>query len=364
MRLSAAVAMATLASGTAMAGSLDRSNQDIGVLFEEGTHARLSFGYIRPDLQGTDVAGIGTGDVADNYFTGSLGYRQQLSDALSFALIIDQPYGADISYPASSPVLGNTAATLNTSSIAAYLRYEFGNGFSVHGGVRSQKLDANVTLAGAAYGGLNGYNVDLDGDSAFGYQAGVAYERPEIALRVALTYHSEIDHDLDTVENIAPGARTNTDLTTPEALNLDFQTGVAEGTLVFGSVRFARYSDVVLSPNTFGLATGGASLVDIDDALDIRIGVARRITERFAGLASVAWSRSGDDDTVSPLAPSNGSLGLTLGGVFDVTDAVRLTGGINYTEVRDARPETGGVARASFDGNHAVGVGVQLGYTF
>lgn len=370
-----------LTSGTAaLAGSLDRSNQDVGVLFEDGDHLRLSFGYVRPDVTGDDRqigAGTdGTGDVASNYFNGALGYKQQLTDALSFALIVDQPYGADIAYAeGSSGNLGGTEAILNTASVAGYLRYEFPGGFSVHGGLRSQKFDARVRLAGEAYnlGGalpLNDYAADFDGDSAVGWQAGVAYEVPAIALRVALTYHSEIDHDLDTVETSpafgGAARRSSTELTTPEALNLDFQTGVAEGTLVFGSLRYAAYDDVVLSPDDFDTLTGGtgASIVSIDPSLDARIGVARRIGDDLAGLAVVSWTRPGEDDAVSPLAPTNGALGLSLGGVYDVNDALSVTAAVNYTRIRDAIATVAGVSDADFEDNDAVGVGIQLGYSF
>ena len=392
MRLSAAVTITTLVAGPAFAGALDRSGQDITVLFEEGNHARLSFGYVRPDVSGTDrQIGLGTnasGDVADNYVTGSFGFKQMLSDDLSFALIIDQPYGVDVRYPDGadrSANLGGTEAIVNSAAITAMLRYGVGNGFSVHGGLRSEKIDARVALGGAAYGGLNGYDADFDGDAAVGWQAGVAYERPEIALRVALTYFSEIDHDFDTLESVtnpvlqavllggAASGRSTTSLTTPEALNLDFQTGVAEGTLAFGNVRYAKYSDVKLVPRVFDAAVDltlpapdDNSLIDLDDSLDVRLGVARRFTERFAGLASVNWSRRGDDDLVSPLAPTNGSLGLTLAGRFQATEAVSVTAGLNYSRIGDALPRTGTPeqARADFEDNDVIGVGIQLGYSF
>lgn len=32
-------------------------------------------------------------------------------------------------------------------------------------------------------------------DTAYGWMAGVAYSKPEIALKAALTYRSEIKHD-------------------------------------------------------------------------------------------------------------------------------------------------------------------------
>ena len=43
----------------------------------------------------------------------------------------------------------------------------------------------------------NGYNVQLDGDTAYGYSFGGAFEREDIALWIAVTYHSSIEHNID-----------------------------------------------------------------------------------------------------------------------------------------------------------------------
>ncbi len=39
-------------------------------------------------------------------------------------------------------------------------------------------------------------------DDAYGWLAGVAYQIPEIALKAAVTYRSEIKHELDTSETL------------------------------------------------------------------------------------------------------------------------------------------------------------------
>ena len=394
----AALAAATmLAAGAASAQGLDRSGQNIGIIFEEGDYAELSLGYVAPTLDGRDDNPLlpfenQTGDVADNYFNGSIGYKQQITDAFSFALIADQPYGANIAYaPTGAPgtegslAFGGTRATLDSSSLTAMGRYEFGNGFSVHGGVRAQQFNADIALNGVAYGGLNGYSAQLDGDTGYGFQLGGAYERPDIALRVALTYFSEIDHDVDVVENLPaallaglaangvvlpPSVPSQIEVTTPEAINLDFQTGIAPDTLLFGGIRHVMYSDVVVSPTVFDIAvdpaTPNSTIVGIDDSTTFRLGVGRRFNDKFSGLVSLSYTERGDDDLVSPLAPSDGSIGLTLGGAYNVNERVTISGGINYTKVGDARPETGtpDVPFASFDDNSAVGVGVRVGVRF
>ncbi|MGB3556055.1 MAG: outer membrane protein transport protein [Jannaschia sp.] len=366
-----AAAASVAGTATAMAGGLDRSNQNINILFEDGNYAELSFGYVSPTVDGTDVAAFGgrpSGDVADSFLQGSLSFKQDLNDQLSFALIADQPYGANVAYPTTasggSVALGGTTATLDSSSLTWMMRYKFTDRFSVHGGLRAQQFNGAVRLGGLAYGGLNGYSTTLDGDTALGYQVGAAYEIPEIALRVAMTYFSEIDHDVTVTENGA--ASSNIEVTTPEAINLSFQTGIAEGTLLFGSFRYADYSVTQVRPVGFSAATGGASLTQVDKVRDYTLGIGRRFTDKLSGSATLLYNHGGSDDLVSPLAPTNGSYGITLAASYQATDQLRVSGGVNYTRLGDAFPETGtpDTARASFDDNSFVGVGIRIGYSF
>jgi long-subunit fatty acid transport protein len=397
-RLTVALIATLAAPGAAAAGGLDRAGNDIDILFEEGDVVEFSLGYVRPEVSGEDVplaplnptGGAQSGDVAENFFQGSLGYRQQLDDRWAIALVANQPYGADIAYGPGSVNLGGTFADVNTSSLSATLRYEFTENWSVHGGVRAQHLNASVGLSGLGYGvpgalvgtpgapagTLNGYRGSFDGNTAFGWQAGASYEIPAIALRLAATYFSEIDHDMEVTETLSfgPGAgldqrTSNIDVTTPEAFNISFQTGIAPDTLLFGSFRWADYSVVIVSPDLFDQLTpaeANTTLTDIDRVRDVSLGIGRRFNERFAGSVELSYSEGGEDDLVSPLAPTDGSYGITVGGSYAFTEAVTLSGGVNYTMLGDSRPETGtpDVARAEFDDNDAIGVGFKLAYRF
>lgn len=367
----------------AQAVGLDRSNQDITAIFAEGNYVELSFGAIRPDVGGTDLAvptqQYGSTGLDYSQFSGSVTY--QINDQFSAAVIFDQPFGVDVLYAGSGAAssLGGTSAELNSAAITALARYRIDQNFSVYGGLRSERLDGNITLSGLAYGGLNGYNVELAQNTAFGYVAGVAYERPEIALRVSLTYNSSITHEFDSTETLGgvpisalPPAASGgldgvgvTEVETPEAWNLDFQTGIAQDTLLFGSIRYAEYSQVIVSPEFFGLATGGASLTDIDDGTQFTLGVGRRFTDQLSASVSYSFEAEDDDDLVSPLAPTNGNRAISIGAQY-VIDDFTISGGVRYTMVGDAQPETGtpDVARASFTDNDALAFGLSVGYSF
>lgn len=360
-----ATAALLLSTGAAHAVGLDRSGQDITVIFEEGDYAELSFGSVMPDATGSDVVafgGLDTGNVAEDYTRFSLAYKAQINDQLSAAVIFDQPYGANVTYPTNSGAdgsiaLGGTSAELNSTAVTGLLRYKLNENFSVHGGFRVQTLDANITLSGLAYGPANGYNVDLGKNSAVGYLAGVAYERPDIALRVALTYFTEVEHEFPTID---PAGSSTTDVTTPQAVNLNFQTGVAADTLVFGSIRWAEYSEVIVAP----LGLGGSSLTDIEDGFTYTLGIGRQFTEQLSGSFTIGYDTEGEDDLVSPLSPTNGNYTFTIGGKYDINDNLAVSAGISYAVLGDARPQTADTARAEFEENSALGVGIQIGYSF
>jgi long-chain fatty acid transport protein len=244
-------------------------------------------------------------------------------------------------------------------------RYRFNDVYSAHIGVRTQTMEADVTLSGQGFGPLSGYNVALTNGSGTGWLAGVAYDRPDIALRVALTYNSAIENTFDAVESVSGttvGVGTTT-VTAPESWNLDFQTGIAADTLLFGQIRHAKYSQTILSPDFFNGLTSGGSITNIDDGTAYSIGVGRRFSDQFSASISVGYEPEGEDDLVSPLAPANGNVSLALGGQYTMGNVV-LSGGLRYTMLGDARPEVGTTALGQFEGSTALAAGLSVGYRF
>ena len=371
-----------LSASQLVAGGIERAPQSLNALFEEGNYVELSFGGVDPTVEGTDIAGFETGDVAQGYGFVGMAYKHQFTPEFSGAIIIEQPFGADILYqPATdggSPVLGGTRAKVDSTTFTALGRYKMPNNFSVHGGIRGSRADGQVSLNGLAYGPVGGYNVDLDKDTGIGWVAGAAWEKPEIAARVSLTYNSKIEHKFDTTETgplidpDGPGpipavplldGTSNTSVDTPESWNLEFQTGVAQDTLVFGSVRWVNWSEFRVDPTNFVTVTGGG-LVDLEDTTTYTLGVGRKFTESWSGSASFVYEKAGDD-LVSPLAPTNGRKGITLAAVY-TQGPMKISTGINYSKLGDARPETGPLnePRAQMEDNHLFGVGVRVGYSF
>ena len=346
-----------------LAGGIERAPQSLAPLFEKGNYAEVSFGGVDPDVSGTDVAGFSTGDVAQGYGFLGFAYKHQFNENLSAALIVEQPFGADILYPSSTPILGGTRVEVNSTSYTALLRYKFQNNFSVHGGIRGSRADAEVSLSGFGYGGLSGYNVQLDQDWGAGYVIGAAYEIPDIAARVSLTYNSKVEHKFDTVESLngAPLGESTTTVDTPESVTLEAQTGIAADTLLFGSIRWVNWSEFLVDPAVFTALSGGG-LVSLEDTTTYTLGVGRKFNETWSGSAALTYEPE-NDDLVSPLAPTNGRVGLTLAAVYTM-DNMKITTGINYSKLGDARPQTGGAPRAQMEDSDILGIGVRIGYSF
>ena len=363
----AASVATTLLASSAMASGLDRTGQPIGLIFEEGTYAEFSFATTSVDLTGTDVMGPGnSGDVGERFNMLSGGFKTDITEELSLAVIYDQPWGVDVNYPVGgSNFLGGTMARADSNAITALLRYKLNDRFSVHGGLRYQEIDGDITLSGLGYGALSGYNVKVNRDGAFGWVAGVAYEIPDIALRFALTYQSEIEHNFDRVENnpvALGGATLNTSDTTktPQSVNLDFQSGIAKDTILFGNVRWAEHS--VTDLNVLA-GIGGRDLIDLDDSFTYTIGVGRRFNDNWSASLAYIYEDADGDSLVSPLAPTHGMEAIRLGVQYQ-TEKMKVAAGVRYTKLGDAAAATAGSARTNFNNNDALSLAVKVGFYF
>jgi long-chain fatty acid transport protein len=372
-----------LASAPAvLAGALDRSGQPVGVIFEPGNYVELSFGYTMPTVEGTHTTPFGTsrsGDAGEAYGQGVVAAKFDANEQLSFAIIYDQPFGADVDYGDADPTypIAGSRASFESSGITALGRYRFNENFSVHAGARMVQIDADLFVRSIAAVTPTGpvfatYEASFEPDRDIGFVVGAAYEKPEIALRVALTYSSEMNFENDyryTVSSplgTASGTGT-TRYTMPQSVNLDFRTGIAENTLLFGSIRWADWSETVIELDNY---LTGRPVVDFEgDYFTYTIGVGRRFTEQFAGSASIIYEPgiASDFDPatgeggVSNLSPVDGQLGLQVTGTYYVSDALEVTGAVRYTRLGDSTTERVG---AVFEGNDALTVGVRVGYRF
>ena len=338
-----------LTTTAAYAGGIDRSGQSVGTIFEQGTYVELSYGSVMPSVSGTfthPFAGdFASGNATPSYGSVGLAFKTDVNEKVSLALIIDQPFGADVNYDTAGYVLTGTSANVASTAITVLGNYKFNENLSVHFGPRYLSASGHYT---AVANGVPQYSSTYSSGSGTGYVAGAAYQRDDIALRVALTYSSAIDLALD-------GTVGDMNATMPQSVNLEFQSGVAANTLVFGSIRWAEWSEGHITDTIAG------ELVSWDDdVVTYSLGVGRKFSDSISGAISIGHEKALGGAS-SNLSPTDGYTSLSVGGTYTMASGIELTAGVRYILAGDTTTETIG---AVFEDNSAVAIGVKVAYTF
>lgn len=274
-----------------------------------------------------------------------------------------------------------TNVEVRSESVTAILGAKFGakKQFQVYGGPVAQRVDADVKLRGTAYGPATGYTSRISPDQDYGYLAGISYSKPEIALKAALTYRSEIDHNMQIFETYPtapvlsagrlPASKGDTiDITTPESINFDFQTGLNPTTLATAKVRWVPWGDFSITPPLYTDVSksrfpDGLALVDYeDDQWLVELGLAKRLTPALAVSGNVSWDSGAGDPTTS-LGPVDGYYGVGLGAKYNVTENWAVSAGGKYLWFGDAQGQLpSDKIVGNFEDNDGYVVGVKLSY--
>ncbi|MCO8103761.1 transporter [Acinetobacter indicus] len=373
-KIYSAILLSTLPLTPALAAGLDRSGQSIAAFLQPGNYAEAGISVLDPKVQSNQLK---VNDMAEDYYFPSAAIKVQATEHISIGLLYDQPFGAESLYPSNNLVFGaNGEATqveVETHNLSALIGYQPTENWNFYAGPVYQTVKGNVSLRGTAYLLLSGYNIDLKEDDAFGWLAGAAYQIPEIALKAAITYRSEIKHELDTTETFGFGAiqRPNalTEVVTPQSVNIDFQTGVAANTLAFANIRWVHWDQFAVSPAALAsaskLAKGKAqNLIDYsDDQISATVGVGHKFTSKWSGSASVGWD-SGAGNPVTTLGPVEGFWSVGLGGQYSPAENYFIQAGVKYFWLGDATARTGTTDVGEFEDNYALGYGLKIGYRF
>ena len=350
-----AAAAAAVSAGSVQAGGFERSALPLGFMFEKGNYAELSFGSVSPKVSGVlaPAPSVTTGDVLKNYTTFGFAVKTDINEKLSLGLTVDPTFGADVFYPTGTGFpLAGSSAKLRGETIAAVARYKFNENISVHGGLRSVGIGGDLFLPAAG-----NYRAKFGNDRDLGYLIGAAYEKPEIALRVALTYASETKHTLNT--SIAGVPMTfDVPVKLPQSLTLDAQTGIAADTLLFGSIRWMDWSVTRLDGPL--LPPSVNPLVSYDhDTITYNIGIGRKFSDAFSGAVSIGYEKH-HGGIVGNLGPTDGQKSIQIGGTYTHQN-MKITAGVRYVDIGDAIALRG---NSSFSDNSAVAVGMKVGFTF
>lgn len=437
------------AASLTQAAGLDRSGQDIKGFFNPGTYAEVDFAYIDTDVSAHDNAGAirtsptteirngitkteadyekgaSTGNATpDAYNFMRYGVKTDINENISIGVFYDEPFGAEVEYSGDStfvskagkqtiadPSTGtsvpneflnpsvldpdynkNTNVSVHTETWTGLLGFK-SNGFQVYGGPVMQKAKADVHLRGQAYGPLTGYDANVNADTDYGWVAGLAYSKPEIALKAALTYRSEIEHKTDIAErvpllgsplkaialgklgidpnselgkSIGQYATTEATVTTPESVNLNIETGLSAKYQLLGTldVRWVPWSDFTIVPplyNAYSKAAepDGLPLLSYEkDQWKVDVGLAKRFNEKLAGSVVVGYD-SGAGDPVSSLGTIDGFYSIGGGVKYNVTPEWAVSVGGKYLKFGDATgqlPNGSIVSKAEDNDGYIAGV--------
>lgn len=402
---------ALFASTANHAAALDQSGQSILAFLENGNYVEVSATAVDPDISGkirnrpelvNDPQNLNSGNMGNSFQYYAAALKLQLTDRISFGVLYDQPFGADITYPMQSNntfsdnefTQQGTSVNVDTESISMIFGVSPFSNFQVYGGAVYQSVKGDVALRGNSYSeAFNGYDAKFKQDHAVGWLAGLSYQIPDIALKAAVTYRSKIDHDMQVTETmfgqpLEVTTPSKTKISTPQSVSLDFQTGVYKDTLAYANVRWVNWKDFHIRPTQFGAVTeyltslisegtytGGFDLDSYQkDQWMANVGIGHQFSEKWSASTEVSWD-SGTGDPASTLNPTQGSWGLGIGVQFNPAPNYFIAGGIKYFWLGDVVAEDGtyyipvaGIKpiaeQADFKDNSAIGYGLKIGYRF
>ena len=356
--LNLAILSTMFGAGLVQAGGFDRTGQDTSIMLKEGSMVEITSVSVNPKITGTHGgSATATGEVAPNYSFTNIGFRTNVSDNFAIGIIQEKPFGANVNYTAGAA--GSTyvglKAEVDSSSTTLLTSYDMDK-VTVYGGLKNQSLSASATNPL-----VSAYTITSTADSSLGYVLGAAIENPETAMRIALTYHSKINHDIAIVENHATISATASTLkvTAPESFNLDFQTGIAANTLLFGTIRQVKWTQMSLCPAEYK-AVAGCLKEFKNNVTSYTLGVGRKFSDHWSGAFTYGREAS-NDDKASALSPANGYNKMGLGVTYTGEQAVVTLGmqKINNGDVTIASPKA-----ASMTGNTTLVTALKVGFKF
>lgn len=367
-RIACIALLAGCTTNSARAGGYAMGAAELDILFDPGRFSwRAGVTYVVPHRKIDRGPQAGEDTAASfSYFSGAM--KLTLFEGLSCAATVSQPYGGftEASVPAANGTLDEILLITETAlTCAPRFELDTGNVYLL-AGVFQERLSYDLTrqLAPNALA-----DVDLDG-TAYGLRVGVAYDIPEIAFRTQLMYRSGTSYGAQG-RLTAPGdlvGSTDPSVTVPaygegivpQSIELQAQTGIAPGWLVFGSLlwqdwsRLEKFSiDSVLFSDT--------SIHNWRDGWTATFGVGHAFTEQASGLIALTYDHG--TSTGWELGSGNTWIG-TVGGSLKDAFGGELRGGLSAAYLAPLAETENGAANAAAAAGWAYGVNFSYNLSF
>jgi len=353
------------------AEGLERINVDPSFLFTEGSSAEIGFATVNPSLPA--VKGTGSAftfqsglDVGKSFsaLTGSV--KTEMGDNFDLGLFYtNQGNGVGLDYGTITGAEGNITikADLEMPTLAAIGKYQINDAMSVFIGAKQTTVNAGATLK---LGSDSNNNVNPDVTShwelskktGIGAIYGAAYEMPEIALRVVLTVEDDIDLKIPATAKGGLAATGTATASIGDAMSLNFQTGIAEDTLLFGNIRRSNWKDNQVKVPF--LVVGLQQISSFSDGDSYSLGLGRKISDDLSVSISGFYDGS-SGGAISELAPTGATRTLSLGGKYAISDNADLSFGGSYSQRGDALTAN---YKASLTDSKVISLGAKVGFRF
>lgn len=437
----------SLAISSAHAAGIEYSKQSVAPFFEPGHYAELSYGYVNPKIEGADAAGNKIGDMMDSFDLPGAAIKIAPTASTALAVIYEKPFGVDTEYPAGnifSNRMGTTEARVETNGITLLGGGKISNNVWLYGGLEYQTLKGNITgaqpvglttavsqvidQAGALFGvptteayydlvnkQNNGtitpteaatlgaineaainpvataptyYTLDFENENTLVPVIGMAYEKPEIALRAALTYRAPAKYQVTGVENlqvilppiaggdgVTPGPATDevplplagkTEVKMPQSVNLDFQTGLSEKYQLLGMVnaRWVDWSNFNVAPPLATFSTQEPLAAYKKDGYAVEVALGKQFNPKVSGEVRVGYDH-GTGAPLSLLGPYDSIKSLGLSAQYKLTEQLSVAAGGQYMWFEGGPVDTKVDGRvANIDDGTGYALGMKLGYHF
>ena len=358
---------AALLASPALSGGWEASRLDSSMMYQDGMYAEVGSSSIDYDINGTTQASK-THKMAKDQTRTNLGFKAQygdfdigLSSYMSGAIQLDGQSAHSTGCPTPAALCSVVpTADVTVDSLALLARYRINDNMSVLGGLNRYEV------SNAKVQSLTGYYV-VSGDEMAPI-AGAAYENKEIALRVELLLQTETDVTLNASSSLSPlvttTAVTGAKMVIPQTLTLNFQSGIAEDTLLFGSVHKADWKTAQINiPANAGNGPTPAISSDFANRTAYSVGIGRKLSDSISVLGSYSTEGGGGATSTDPFTLTDGSQTLALGARYSYEN-MTISGGYSYTKVGDVTMTHSSGLSSTYTDNKVTGIGLKLGFSF
>ena len=375
--LSAIAALAIMPS-VLSADGYERSNIDTSFLYENGTYAEFGFGTVAPSIPAKSSGVKFVDNVAPSFNAQTFAAKTSLGDNIDAGIwYASSGNGVLIDWGSAVGI----KADLEMPSLVGMLKYKLSDNLSLLGGLKRITMNSgsSVTLpVTAAYIASAEYSLSTASATTSVY--GIAYERPEIALRIELLAEGDADISVPTTWSqtaasasgvTASGQSGTVEAGIGDAFTLKFQTGIAANTLLFGSVRNSKWKNdqssvpfLARSPLDGSTVTTRGEVSDFGDGNSYTLGVGRKISDGISISGSIYSDPGGGCDSISALSPTCGTTSVSVGAKIGISDNADLSLGYTWSQRGDATIKSGTTTIGVTDASIVTSVGAKLSYKF